>query len=92
MGEAFGVPVGWIAGGIAAAHLIVGYIKQLAPKLLDSNWYPVVAGVVSAGYAYVTLRPSWVAVAAGGLLIFGLQWLAWAGAKKVAIKAGQRAA
>jgi hypothetical protein len=90
MGEAFGIPVGWFAAGIVFAHAFPNYLKTLAPYMIASNWFPLVAFLASAGYSFATLRPSWVAVIVGAVIIFAVQWLAWLAAKKAAIKAGAR--
>ena len=90
MGELFGLPVGWFAAGIGTTWGLVNTIKSLAPNLIQSAWYPVVALTWAAIYSWMSLGPSWTARMAGVILLFGMQWLAWVAAKKSAVKIGAR--
>jgi hypothetical protein len=92
MGELFGLPIGWFAAGIGTTWGLINTIKTLAPNLIQSVWYPVVGFVWAALYCYLSLGPSWSTIVVGTVLIFGLQWIAWIGAKKAAVAKGIRSA
>lgn len=86
----FGIPVSWLPLAMLVVWGQVNNIKSLAPRLFQSRWYPAVAGVVSGLYAWGTLRPNMVAVAVGGVVLFGIQWAGWVIAKRGAVAAGLR--
>ena len=86
----FGIPVGWL---VATTSAVIGYVntaKALFPRWVNSKWYPAVAGVISLGYSYATLKPDWLAVGIGATALFATQWLSWAVAKKATIFLGAR--